>query len=137
MVHKELTRENVLAEEAGDQLDFWVAEHVMGWHRGDSWGGAYWADEDRCSRYEVLQFKPSRYIDVAMYVLSKLEDDLYKYILTNDIVHFSPYCVFFRWEWDAKIKLDPGSQRGATGKTKQEAITKAALLLILHERSKR
>lgn len=58
MTQTALTREQVLAME-GPKLDALVAQHVMGWHKGDSWGGSYWVDADKCSRYEILVFKPS------------------------------------------------------------------------------
>ncbi|WP_339283715.1 hypothetical protein [Paenibacillus sp. FSL R5-0486] len=65
MTQTALTREQVLAMEPGQELDALVAQHVMGWHKGDPWGGAYWVDSDKCLRYEILVFKPSLHINIA------------------------------------------------------------------------
>lgn len=74
MTQTALTREKVLAIEARPKLDGLVAQHVMGWHKGDSWGGAYWEDSDKCTRYEILVFKPSLHIGIAWGVEEKIKE---------------------------------------------------------------
>lgn len=70
-----LTREEILRRNPGPELDALVAKHVMGWTTGESWGGIYWVDLDKCNRYEKTVFKPSRYINIAWEVESIFDQD--------------------------------------------------------------
>lgn len=68
-----LTREKVLAMDAGENLDRLIAEKVMNWYitQGEYSGKEYWNDENDYSPYSVKDFKPSTDISAAWEVLEK------------------------------------------------------------------
>ncbi|WP_433748275.1 BC1872 family protein [Paenibacillus amylolyticus] len=72
MTQTALSREQVITMEVRPKLDALVAQHVMGWHKGDSWGGMYWEDSDKCCRYEILVFKPSLHTSMAWRVEERI-----------------------------------------------------------------
>jgi hypothetical protein len=63
----------------GPELDALVAEKVMGWKVGASWGGVYWVDTDGCSRYERTLFKPSQEWECMRLVVEEMQQRDYAF----------------------------------------------------------
>lgn len=118
MTQTALTRDQVLAMEPGQELNELVARKVMGWQKGDSWGGAHWVGEDKCYRDEVAQFRPSQHINVAW----EVEEEIIKLSLRIK------YCESLKW-----VVIDTGEYVGMFDyiHATPEQRCKAALLAVL------
>jgi hypothetical protein len=68
---KPMTRQDIINEPEGDNLDAWLAVHVMGWSRHNR---HYWNDHN-VRMHLVGSFSPSRYADSMCTVLKKFEED--------------------------------------------------------------
>jgi hypothetical protein len=57
------------------ERDALVAEHVMGWHKGESWGGTDWFTKDNEYAESVFKWNPSENLADAWQVVEKLRSE--------------------------------------------------------------
>lgn len=116
------TREQILSEPAGERLDSWVAEFVMGDPRGQVWERAY--STDIAAAWGVVENLTARHHSVAVYW------------------HFSDWRVGTVTGLDsvavAEIETGPNAytgplKRAPSALTAPLAICRAALLAVLDE----
>jgi hypothetical protein len=83
-----MTRDEILNMPAGKEIDALIAEKVMGWHKGDSYGREVWLDTDeRYQRgiarengfeddedFHLLHWHPSESILWAWEVIEKMQE---------------------------------------------------------------
>jgi hypothetical protein len=99
---------------AGREMDELVATKVMGWHKGESWGGTDWFTKDNEYAESVFKWNPSEIIADAWQVVEKLRSE-FDYI-SLEIFPSVHYCIIDELEVRAE--------------TAPEAICKAALLVM-------
>lgn len=121
-----MTREEILAMEPGVELDFWIAEKVMGWTKGyEDDGTMYWA-----TGYTAMpgNWAPSKNMAAAWEVVEEMvgqgfDVNLSSTILTSDFIDVSWGVSFWRY----------GAWPKATARNMPEAICKAALLTLTED----
>jgi len=123
-----LTREQILNEPAGRQMDAWIAEYVMGWKiTVYSDGHIAFEDGSPYGRHEV-HFKPSTNIAVAWEVVEKFAHRAIN--KTAAEMGFSAFglTAYPSGGWECRIG---GLKDSPVEKTVPLAICRAALLAVM------
>lgn len=124
-------RDKIMAMKAGKLIDSLIAEDVMGWHLGDSWGGADWHTRDHEFAESVFRFRPSTEITAAWIVVEKLKS-IEKRTSRNrpiSVIEVGGYSSS-EFIWQCRLK-DLINEIRVEAPTAPEAICKAALLCCL------
>jgi hypothetical protein len=137
------TREQILAEPAGPQMDAWVAEYVMGWvRRKGSWCELYsrgrgWITGFRSSEIvgHWIAFAPSTTWAAAGEVLDHAAPDLFCLVRTihDDGGQLECYSAEMRELLATKQDEVPVTAWCAHGDTGPHAISRASLLTVLED----
>jgi hypothetical protein len=129
------TREQILNEPAGRQMDAWVAEFVMGWPQWDfknDWEGSFpmWRDDEGVLLYTTYDdphyWSPSKDIAAAWQVVEKLHGPYTLNVFTSDFDRSVGFCCHIR-----RVGTFPSSFAYEYGDTAPLAVCRAALLAVL------
>jgi hypothetical protein len=114
-----LTREQIMSEPAGEQLDAWVAEYIMGWtYYGED--KELWTNRDSWYFYVGIDDCFSTDIATAWQIIDKYLPDWWPELICEDGV-----------TWKCLLGWPKSEPSVARADTPMLAICKAALLAVL------